>query len=88
MSDWIWAASLQRLGRSELVDAGEERFRVLIERLLDVAAGSWQPGNRTGNGGPMAAVTFGAGMHVGGANLGGLGLLLHELTGSLNFRRF
>src|SRR3978361_1169460 len=28
----------QRLGRSEIVDAGEERFRVLIECLLDVAA--------------------------------------------------
>src|SRR6266571_4344571 len=41
----------QRLGRSELVDAGEERFRVLIERLLDVTADLGGFGNRTGNGG-------------------------------------
>src|SRR6202022_2736445 len=27
---------VQRLGRRELVEAGEERFRVLIHRLLDV----------------------------------------------------
>src|SRR5580693_8504627 len=29
---------VQRLGRSQLVQAGEERFRVLIHRLLNVAA--------------------------------------------------
>src|SRR5262249_20925458 len=28
----------QRLRRSELVDAGEESFRVLVQRLLDIAA--------------------------------------------------
>src|SRR6266851_8844765 len=39
----------QRLGRSELVDAGEERFRVLIERLLDIAADLGGLGDRTGN---------------------------------------
>src|SRR6185312_5642681 len=36
----------QRLGRSELVDAGEERFRVLIESLLDVAADLGSLGDR------------------------------------------
>src|SRR5689334_3135714 len=41
----------QRLGRSELVDAGEERFRVLVHRLLDVAADLGSLGDRTGNGG-------------------------------------
>src|SRR5262245_55233632 len=41
----------QRLGRSELVDAGEERFRVLVQRLLDVAADLGRLGDRTGNGG-------------------------------------
>src|SRR5437588_5721918 len=77
----------QRLGRSELVDAGEERFRVLIERLLDVAADLGGLGNRTGNGGlDGSGDLLGTGMHVGGTNLGGLGLLLHELTGS--FRNF
>src|ERR1700704_2892898 len=70
----------QRLGRSELVDGGEERFRVLIERLLDVAADLGGLGNRTGNGGlDGSSHLLGAGMHVGSANLGGLGLLLHEL---------
>src|ERR1700743_1283726 len=29
---------VQRLGRSELIEAGEERFRVLIHRLLNVTA--------------------------------------------------
>src|SRR4029077_14163494 len=29
---------IERLGRSKLVDAGEERFRVLVDRLLDIAA--------------------------------------------------
>src|SRR5882757_311114 len=73
----------QRLGRSELVDAGEERFRVLIERLLDVAADLGGLGNRTGNGGlDRGGHLLGAGMHVGSANLGGLGLLLPELPGS------
>src|SRR6476620_7586287 len=66
----------QRLGRSEPVDAGEERFRVLIERLLDVAADLGGLGPRTGNGGLDGSgdrlVTV---MHVGGANLSGLGLL-------------
>src|SRR3954469_9764677 len=41
----------QRLGRSELVDAGEERLCVLVERLLDAAADVGGLGDRTGNGG-------------------------------------
>src|SRR5260370_23280983 len=39
----------QRLGRSELVDAGEERFRVLVARLLDIAADFGGLGHRTGD---------------------------------------
>src|SRR4249919_512429 len=70
----------QRLGRSELVDAGEERFRVLIKRLLNVAADLGGLGDRTGNGGfDRSGHLLGTGMKVGSANLGGLGLLLHEL---------
>src|SRR6476661_10827975 len=70
----------QRLGRSELVDAGEERFRVLIKRLLDIAADLGSLGNRTGNGGlDGGGNLLGTGMEVGGTNLGGLGLLLHEV---------
>src|SRR5258708_11589467 len=42
---------VDRLGRSQLVDAGEERFRILIERLLDGAADFGGLGDRTGNGG-------------------------------------
>src|SRR6478736_717800 len=69
----------QRLGRSELVDAGEERFRVLIERLLDVAADLGSLGDRTGSGGlDGGGDLLGAGVEVGGANLGGLGLLRSE----------
>src|SRR5437762_12214898 len=72
----------QRRSRSELVDAGEERFRVLIERLLDVAADLGGLGDRTGNGGlDRGGHLLGTGVEVGSANLGGLGLLLHELTG-------
>src|SRR5437868_4090568 len=41
----------QRLGRSELVDASEERLGVLEHRLLDVAADLGGFGDRTGNGG-------------------------------------
>src|SRR5882757_5033302 len=41
----------QRLGGSQLVDAGEERFRVLIERVLNGAADLGGLGDRTGNGG-------------------------------------
>src|ERR1041385_3485314 len=64
----------QRLGRSELVDAGEERFRVLIERLLDVAADLRGLGDRTGNGGlDGSSDLLGTGMEVSSANLGGLG---------------
>src|SRR5689334_14905497 len=56
----------QGLGRSELVDAGEERFRVLIERLLDVAADLGGLGNRTGNGGlDGGGHLLGAGVEVG-----------------------
>src|SRR5256885_3114779 len=63
----------QRLGRSELVDAGEERFRVLIERLLDVAANLGGLGDRTGNGGlDRGGFLFRTGMPVGGARPGGL----------------
>src|ERR1700759_4709050 len=29
---------VQRLGRSELIEAGKERFRVLVHRMLNVAA--------------------------------------------------
>src|SRR6267378_8405470 len=65
----------QRLGRSELVDAGEERFRVLKERLLDVTADLGGLGDRTGNGGfDRGGHLLGTGMKVGGTNLGGLGL--------------
>src|ERR1043166_6188187 len=72
----------QRLGRSELVDAGEERFRVLIHRLLDVAADLGGLGDRTGNSGlDRGSDLLGAGIDVGSALLGGFGLLLHELTG-------
>src|SRR5881396_3598132 len=61
----------QRLGRSELVDAGEERFRVLIERLLDVTADLGGFGNRTGNGGfDRGGHLLGTGVEVGSANLG------------------
>ena len=78
---------VQRLGRSQLVDAGEERFRVLVERLLDVAADLGGLGDRTGNGGfDRGGRLLRTGVQVGGAILGGLGLLLHELTGS--FRNF
>src|SRR5258707_2253625 len=77
----------QRLGRNELVDAGEERFRVLIERLLDVAADLSGLGDRTGNGGfDRSGHPLGAGGQGGGANPGGLGLLLPALTGG--FRNF
>src|SRR2546430_4776252 len=65
----------QRLGRSELVDAGEERFRVLIERLLDVAADLGGLGDRTGNGGlDRGSHLLGTGVGVGGAKPGGLRL--------------
>src|SRR5882757_145010 len=37
---------VQRLGGSELVDAGEERLGILVERLLDVAADLGDFGNR------------------------------------------
>src|SRR5215510_1659976 len=77
----------QRLGRSELVDAGEERFRVLVDRLLNVAADLGGLGDRTGSGGlDRGGNLLGAGIDVGSALLGGLGLLLHELTGG--FRNF
>src|SRR6266702_3905840 len=77
----------QRLGGSELVDAGEERLGVLIERLLDVAADFGGFGDRTGDGGlDRSGHLLGAGVQIGSANLGGLSLLLHELAGG--FRNF
>src|SRR5207302_4175430 len=77
----------QRLGRSELVDAGEERFRVLIERLLDVAADLGGLGDRTGSGGfDRGGHLLRAGVTVSSALLGGVALLLHELT--VGFRNF
>src|SRR5436190_10441346 len=54
----------QRLGRSELVDAGEERLGVLVDRLLDVAADLGGFGDRTGNGG------LDRGGHLLGAGIG------------------
>src|SRR5262245_53165599 len=58
----------QRLGRSELVDAGEERFHVLIERLLDVAADLGGLGDRTGSGGlDGSGDLLGTGLEVSGA---------------------
>ena len=48
----------QRLGRSELVDAGEERFGVLVERLLDVAADLGGLGTEPATAVSIAAVTF------------------------------
>src|SRR5262245_7780354 len=77
----------QRLGRRELVDAGEEGFRVLVHRLLDGAADLGRLGDRTGNGGlDRGGDLLGAGIDVGSTLLGSLGLLLHELTGG--FRNF
>src|ERR1700722_10891223 len=73
---------VQRLGGCQLVDAGEERLGVLIDRLLDVAADLGGFANRTGNGGlDRSSRLLRTGVKVGGANLGGLGLLLHEVTG-------
>src|SRR3984893_16137415 len=74
---------IERLGGSQPVDAGEERLGVLIERGLDIAADLGGPGDRTGNGGfDRGGHLLRTGMKVGSANLRGLGLLLHELTGS------
>src|SRR3984957_6366233 len=42
---------VQRLGRSELVEAGEERFRVLIHRLLNGAADLGSLSHGVGNSG-------------------------------------
>src|SRR5437879_2530891 len=62
----------QRRGRSELVDAGEERFRVLIHCLLDVAADLGGFGDRTGNGRlDRSGNLLGAGISVRSADLGG-----------------
>src|SRR5882757_1460018 len=78
---------VHRLGGSELVDAGEERFGVLVDRLLDIAADLGGFGDRTGNGGlDRGSCLLRAGVKVGSTLLGGLGLLLHELTGG--FRNF
>src|SRR4051794_20273377 len=74
----------QRLGRSELVDAGEERFRVLINRLLDVAADLGGLGDRTGNGGlDRGGHLLGTRMDVGGAEPGGLGPVFLEIPGGV-----
>src|SRR5581483_2604507 len=78
---------VQRLGRSELVEAGEERFRVLIHRLLNVAADLGGFADGVGHSGlDRSGHLLGTGIDVGGALLGGLSLLLHELTGG--FRNF
>src|SRR3981189_1382724 len=42
---------VERLGGSQLVDASEERFGILIDRVLDIAADFGSLGDRTGNGG-------------------------------------
>src|SRR5665213_1775826 len=72
---------VERFGGSELVDAGEERLGVLVERLLDVAADLGGFGNRTGNGGlDRVGCLLGTRVEIGGALLGGAGGLLHELA--------
>src|SRR5882757_409054 len=78
----------ERLGGRELVDAREERFGVLVDRLLDIAADLAGLGDGFGHrvldggGHPL-----GAGESLGSAVLGGAGGLLDELAGSLgNFQ--
>src|SRR3984893_9452589 len=75
---------VDRLGGRQLVDAGEERFRVLIDRILDIAADLGGLRDRTGNGGfDRGGHLLGTGMKVSSALLGGAGSLFHELTSSL-----
>src|SRR3981081_962311 len=79
---------VERLGGSQLVDASEESFGILIDRVPDMAAGFGSLRERTGNGGfDRGSHLLRTGMKVSSALLGGTGSLLHELTGSLgNFQ--
>src|SRR5262249_22319879 len=75
---------VERLGRSKLVDAGEERFRVLVDRLLDVAADLGGLADGVSNSGlDRSRHLLRTGVNVGSALLSGVGGLLDELTGSL-----
>src|SRR5229473_820214 len=63
---------VERLGGRQLVDAGEERFGVLIDRLLDVAADLGSLGNGIGNRGlDRGSYLLRTGMQVSSALLGG-----------------
>src|SRR3569623_10806 len=79
---------VDRLGRRELVDAGEERLGVLENRLLNVAADLAGLGDRLCHGGLYGGGhPLGTGERLGSAILGGVGGLLDELAGSLgNFQ--
>src|SRR5665213_1814257 len=79
---------VERLGGGQPVDAGEEGFGVLVDRLLDVAADLGGLADRTGHGGlDRGGHLFRIGMQVGGAVLGGRSGALDEVTGSFgNFQ--
>ncbi len=86
-SDWISNGFVERLGRGQLLDAGEERFGVVIHGLLDAAADLGGFADRTGNGGlDRGGDLLGTGVDRGSALLGGVGATLHEITSG--FRHF
>src|SRR5882724_5545948 len=79
---------VERLGRRQLVDAGEESLGILVERLLNVAADLGGLADGISNGSlDRGRHLLGAGIGVGGALLGRVGGALDEVAGSLgNFQ--
>src|SRR5215831_4576553 len=74
---------VEALGGGELVDAGEERLGVLVDRLLDVAADLGRLADRISHGDlDRSRYLLRTGVGVGGALFGGRGRALDELAGS------
>src|ERR1700749_627173 len=75
---------VERLRGRELVDAGEERLGILVERLVDVAADLGAFADRTRHSG---LDNFGGllrtRVELGSTSLGSFSLLLDEIAGSL-----